>query len=153
MSQPRPQGAFPCQGKAPWGRGCACRLFSRGVIFTRARVSLALLSLKKNGDYSYSNLRTGVSRLVFRKVSVFQFFRLTWYNSLWLWRWLPKCLSKVDVSHCQLQQYKSYSYSISILAIRSNRRQETVSMLKYCLKWQNWTIIFGVQLMRRHLTA
>ena len=27
----------------------ACRLFSRGVIFTRARVSLALLSLKKNG--------------------------------------------------------------------------------------------------------
>ena len=30
----------------------ACRLFSRGVIFTRARVSLALLSLRKNGDYS-----------------------------------------------------------------------------------------------------
>ena len=28
------------------------RPFSRGVIFTRARVSLALLSLKKNGDYS-----------------------------------------------------------------------------------------------------
>ena len=27
----------------------ACRLFSRGVIFTRARVSLALLSLTKNG--------------------------------------------------------------------------------------------------------
>ena len=27
----------------------ACRLFSRGVIFTRARVSLALLSLRKNG--------------------------------------------------------------------------------------------------------
>ena len=26
----------------------ACRLFSRGVIFTRARVSLALLSLRKN---------------------------------------------------------------------------------------------------------
>ena len=32
-----------------WG---ACRLFSRGVIFTRARVLLALLSLRKNGDYS-----------------------------------------------------------------------------------------------------
>ena len=29
-----------------------CRLFSRGVIFTRARISLALLSLRKNGDYS-----------------------------------------------------------------------------------------------------
>ena len=29
-----------------------CRLFSRGVIFTRARVSLALLSLRKNGAYS-----------------------------------------------------------------------------------------------------
>ena len=27
----------------------ACRLFSRGVIFTRARVSVALLSLRKNG--------------------------------------------------------------------------------------------------------
>ena len=27
----------------------ACRLFSRGVIFTRPRVSLALLSLRKNG--------------------------------------------------------------------------------------------------------
>ena len=27
----------------------ACRLFSRGVIFTRARVSPALLSLRKNG--------------------------------------------------------------------------------------------------------
>ena len=27
----------------------ACRLFSRGVIFTPARVSLALLSLRKNG--------------------------------------------------------------------------------------------------------
>ena len=26
-----------------------CRLFSRGVIFTRARVLLALLSLRKNG--------------------------------------------------------------------------------------------------------
>ena len=30
----------------------ACRLFSRGVIFTRAGVSLALLSLRKMGDYS-----------------------------------------------------------------------------------------------------
>ena len=28
------------------------RLFSHGVIFTRASVSLALLSLRKNGDYS-----------------------------------------------------------------------------------------------------
>ena len=28
--------------------------FSRGVVVTRARVSLALLSLRKNGDYSYS---------------------------------------------------------------------------------------------------
>ena len=27
----------------------SCRLFSRGVIFTRARVSLALLSQRKNG--------------------------------------------------------------------------------------------------------
>ena len=30
-------------------RHAACRLFWRGVIFTRARVSLSLLSLRKNG--------------------------------------------------------------------------------------------------------
>ena len=30
-------------------RHAACRLFSREVIFTRAHVSLALLSLRKNG--------------------------------------------------------------------------------------------------------
>ena len=36
----------------------ACRLFSRGVIFTRAQVSLALLSLRKNGGLlvAYSTL-------------------------------------------------------------------------------------------------
>ena len=33
----------------------ACSLFSRGVIFTRAYVSLALLSLRKNGGYSLSS--------------------------------------------------------------------------------------------------
>ena len=36
---PREKGDLPA----------ACRLFSRGVIFTRARVSLPLLSLRKNG--------------------------------------------------------------------------------------------------------
>ena len=37
----------------------ACRLFSRGVIFTRTRVSLALLSLRKNGGLLvvYSKLK------------------------------------------------------------------------------------------------
>ena len=30
-------------------KGDTCRLFSRGVIFTSARVSLALLSVRKNG--------------------------------------------------------------------------------------------------------
>ena len=34
-----------------------CRLFSRGVIFTRARVSLALLSLRKNGGLLVVYLR------------------------------------------------------------------------------------------------
>ena len=33
-------------------RECRDSPFSRGVIFTRTRVSLALLSLRKNGDYS-----------------------------------------------------------------------------------------------------
>ena len=37
------------QGTGPSNFSYACRLFSRGVIFTRARVSLALLSLRKNG--------------------------------------------------------------------------------------------------------
>ena len=35
----------------------AAGLFSRGVIFTRARVSLAVLSLRKNGDYSLIHLQ------------------------------------------------------------------------------------------------
>ena len=43
-----------CRGNDPFMHALifsdrACRLFSRGVIFTRARVSLALLSLRKNG--------------------------------------------------------------------------------------------------------
>ena len=37
------------QGASFFSLPAACRLFSRGVIFTRARVSLALLSLRKNG--------------------------------------------------------------------------------------------------------
>ena len=35
-------------------RHAACRLFSRGMIFMRARVSLALLSLRKNGGTTRS---------------------------------------------------------------------------------------------------
>ena len=31
------------------------------------------------------------------------------------------------------------------LAIRSDKQQETVSMPKYSLKYQNWTIIFEIQ--------
>ena len=37
------------EDKAKFNTHVACRLFSRGVIFTRPRVSLALLSLRKNG--------------------------------------------------------------------------------------------------------
>ena len=48
------------EGDTRWGERkksffflpAACRLFSRGVFFTPARVSLALLSLRKNEDYS-----------------------------------------------------------------------------------------------------
>ena len=42
-------------------RVVACRLFSRGVIFTRARVFLALLSLRKNGGLlvAYSCVNRG----------------------------------------------------------------------------------------------
>ena len=40
----------------------ACRLFLRGVIFTPARFSLALLSLRKMGDYSKSNVLQSFDR-------------------------------------------------------------------------------------------
>ena len=40
-----------------------------------------------------------------------------------------------------------------ILAIRGNRRQENVSMPEYSLNEQNWNIIFGIQLMERHVLA
>ena len=42
---------------------------------------------------------------------------------------------------------------MSILAIRSNRGQEAVSMHKYGLKKQNWIIIFRIQLMRKQVLA
>ena len=41
--------------------------------------------------------------------------------------------------------------STSILAIRDNRWQETVSMPEYDLKKQNWTIFFRIQLMHRQV--
>ena len=48
----------PCEKRrhAFFSLPAACRLFSRGVIFTSARVSLTLLSLRKNGDYLKSRL-------------------------------------------------------------------------------------------------
>ena len=60
----------------------ARRLFSRGAIFTRARVSLALLSLRKNGGlvvvYFFSVLIASSDRLrifgIFKK-------RKTWISS------------------------------------------------------------------------
>ena len=42
---------------------------------------------------------------------------------------------------------------MTILAIRCNRRQETVSVPRYSLKKQTWTIIFRIQLMRRHISV
>ena len=43
----------------------ACRLFSRGVIFTRARVSHALLSLRKNGGLLVVYLFVALRRLLY----------------------------------------------------------------------------------------
>ena len=37
--------------------------------------------------------------------------------------------------------------SISTIAIRCIRRQETVSIPNFSVKKQNWTISFGIQLM------
>ena len=39
----------------------ACRVFSRGVIFTRARVSHALLSLRKNGGLLVVYVSSGLA--------------------------------------------------------------------------------------------
>ena len=51
-----------CEGmwKSPHARNgntlpVTCHLFSRGVIFTHARILVTLLSLRENGDYSQSN--------------------------------------------------------------------------------------------------
>ena len=51
-----PQGQQTAREITPREKGETQRgePFSRGVIFTRTRVSLALLSLRKNGDYSQS---------------------------------------------------------------------------------------------------
>ena len=40
-----------------------------------------------------------------------------------------------------------------ILTIRGNRRQETVSVREYSLNEKNGNIIFGIQLMERHVFA
>ena len=41
-----------------------------------------------------------------------------------------------------------------ILALRSNRRQETDPMLKLSIKQQKWiAIVFGIQLIVRHVLA
>ena len=42
---------------------------------------------------------------------------------------------------------------MTILAICGNRRQETVSMPEYSLNEKNGSIIFGIQLMERHVLA
>ena len=48
------------RSKSEKRRHATCRLFSRGVIFTRARVLLALLSLRKNGGLLVVYLATSV---------------------------------------------------------------------------------------------
>ena len=42
---------------------------------------------------------------------------------------------------------------MSILVIHCNRRQEALSMPKYGLQQQNWTIIFGIQFMPKKVLA
>ena len=54
--------------------------FSRGVIFTRARVSLALLSLRKNGDYSQSKCYEKPYQPLNRMVYVSKYSRLSQFT-------------------------------------------------------------------------
>ena len=53
----------------------------------------------------------------------------------------------------KLAQSLQILIGLSILAIRSNRQQETVLTDKYSLISQNSAVIFGFQLMRKHVLA
>ena len=73
----------------------ACRLFSRGVIFTPGRVSLALLSLRKNG---------GLTR------------RSIWSSFVWLVRIIQlqtnMCLQKY-IYYIHTEKYSPKSYVVN----------------------------------------
>ena len=67
--------------------------FLAWVIFTRARVSLALLSLRKNGDYSQSSTGSTVGRLC-------------WLGRLQqLFKWLDN-----DIQHCHFLNSSLWSW-------------------------------------------
>ena len=51
----------------------ACRLFSLGVIFTRAHVSLALLSLRKNGGLLVAHIRYWTASLLAKVIFLLRF--------------------------------------------------------------------------------
>ena len=50
----------------------ACRLFSRGVIFTPARVSLTLLSLRKNGGLLVVYNQSGINKPIRKPMNAWQ---------------------------------------------------------------------------------
>ena len=64
-------------------------------------LSLSLVSSRRKVVIGYWPIRS-ITRV--------KYHQLTWYNSLWLWRWLPHRLSKRHC-HCQQQSYLGLSSS------------------------------------------
>ena len=72
----------------PTAAPTGCRLFSRGVIFTRARVSLALLPLRKNGGLLESNGTREIESpaLQWYTIQINTYFSKFWFSKLWLFK-------------------------------------------------------------------
>ena len=60
---------------------------------------------------------------------------------------------EVDFRKHNIKTWKTQLLKFQSMFIRRKRWQETVWMLKDSLKWQNWTIIVGITVMRGHVFA
>ena len=103
----------------------ARRRFSRGVFFTRARVSLAILSLRKNGDYSKSIwiwcvlLFCDIETWCFYLQRVFLCFGFIFLGSKF--QWMNLCLKLTN--WCVKRKNSSlWMKSIKVRLTRLNRR-------------------------------
>ena len=88
----------------------ACRLFSRGVIFTRARVSFAPLSLRKNGGLL----------VVYHTVKWPSCFVNNWMSMRFLLFYSPQPRSQIWISIIETGQLTSENQMISSISHQSN---------------------------------